>query len=225
VADSPAPEAARPSGAAASDPVARVILLAGPSGSGKSHLAERAALPTVCLDDFYRDGDDPSLPRCELGIVDWDDLAAWDGERAMDALVRLATTGEADLPIYDISQDRTVGAQRLQLGGAPLFVAEGIFAAELVRRCERAGILADALCLTHRPIVTFWRRLVRDLREGRKAPLTLVRRGLALRRDEPAIVARQIALGAVPVVSSDALRRLERARAATTGPVDDELAA
>jgi uridine kinase len=225
VTDTHAPDPARASGAAASDPVARVILLAGPSGSGKSHLAERAGLPTVCLDDFYRDGDDPSLPRCELGIVDWDDVAAWDAERAMAALVALATTGEVDLPIYDISQDRTVGVQRLHLGGAPLFVAEGIFAAELVQRCEQAGILADALCLTHRPIVTFWRRLVRDLREGRKAPLTLVRRGLALRRDEPAIVARQIALGAVPVASPDALRRLEGARATTTAPIDGDLAA
>ena len=41
---------------------ARVILLAGPSGSGKSSLAARAGLPVLALDDFYKDGDDPSLP-------------------------------------------------------------------------------------------------------------------------------------------------------------------
>jgi uridine kinase len=186
------------------------VLLAGPSGSGKSHLAERAGLPTVCLDDFYRDGDDPSLPMSGLGIANWDHPDAWDGARALAALTSLARTGAADLPVYELAADRTIGTRRLELDGSPLVVAEGIFAAELIAGCRHAGVLADALCLVHRPHITFWRRLVRDLREGRKAPLTLLRRGLALRRQEPAIVARQVALGAVPVHSADALRRLER---------------
>jgi uridine kinase len=187
-----------------------VVLLAGPSGSGKSHLAERAGLPTVCLDDFYRNGDDPSLPMSALGIPNWDHPDAWDGDRALAALMTLTRTGAVDLPVYELAADRAVGTRRMELDGAPLVIAEGIFAAELIAGCQGAGILADALCLVHRPHVTFWRRLVRDLREGRKAPLTLLRRGLALRRQEPAIVARQVALGAVPVHSTDARRRLER---------------
>ncbi|HSK21794.1 MAG TPA: hypothetical protein VK906_01395 [Egicoccus sp.] len=191
-------------------PRARVVLLAGPSGSGKSSLAARVGVPTVCLDDFYRDGDDPALPVGRLGIVDWDDPASWDAERAVDALVRLAHHGRADLPIYDIPHNRAEGSHTIDLAGAPLVIAEGIFAAELVEHCRDEGILADALCLTHRPAVTFWRRLVRDLREGRKPPLTLLRRGWYLLRREPRIVARQIACGAVPVSSHDAALRLRR---------------
>lgn len=218
----PAPD---PSGVdAPSGPLhAKVVLLAGPSGSGKSHLAERTGLPTVCLDDFYRDGDDPSLPMSVLGIPNWDHPDAWDGDRALAALVTLVRTGRIDLPVYELAADRSVGTQRLELDGAPMVVAEGIFAAELIAGCQHAGILADALCLVHRPHVTFWRRLVRDLREGRKAPLTLLRRGLALRRQEPAIVARQVALGAVPVHGRDALRRL--ARLADQPPADTDVAA
>lgn len=34
----------------------RVVLLAGPSGSGKSPLARASGLPVITLDDFYRDG-------------------------------------------------------------------------------------------------------------------------------------------------------------------------
>jgi uridine kinase len=186
------------------------VLLAGPSGSGKSHLARGSGLPVVCLDDFYKDGDDPSLPMSELGIADWDDPAAWDAERALVTLRRLVHEGVAAVPVYDISQDRAIGTTEVRLDGAPVVVAEGIFAAELVGPCREAGILAEALCLTHRPVVTFWRRLVRDLRESRKSPWVLLRRGLALRREEPAIVARQVALGANPVHASDATARLQR---------------
>jgi uridine kinase len=55
----------------------------------------------------------------------------------------------------------------------------------------------------HHRVVTFARRLLRDLSERRKPPWTLVRRGLALMRDEPAVVARQERLGAVSARAAD----------------------
>jgi len=42
--------------------VSRVVVLAGPSGIGKSRLAALSGLPVLRLDDFYRSGDDPALP-------------------------------------------------------------------------------------------------------------------------------------------------------------------
>jgi uridine kinase len=206
-------------------PRARVVLLAGPSGSGKSHLAARSGLPTVCLDDFYKDGDDPTLPVSELGIADWDHVDAWDGQRALACLRELAVDGATWVPVYDIGQDRATGTQRIELGDAPVFVAEGIFAAHLVRACRELAILADAVCVVHRPAVTFWRRLVRDLRESRKAPWLLIRRGLALWRQEPRIVAGHVALGAVPVHASDALSRLQTIVTAQAFDPDGEVAA
>ncbi|MGH8825832.1 MAG: uridine kinase family protein, partial [Jiangellaceae bacterium] len=149
----------------------RVVLLAGPSGSGKSHLARASGLPVLALDDFYRDGDDPCMPRdLELGIVDWDDPRSWNGARAVETLTATCRDGHAEVPVYDIAHDRSSRRRRFDLGDAPVFVAEGLFAAEVVTACRDRGILAEALALHRAPWMNFVRRLVRDLAEHRKPP-------------------------------------------------------
>lgn len=188
-------------------PLARVVLLCGPSGSGKTSLTRRLGVPVLPLDDFYRDGDDtgtdPAMPH-RFGIVDWDHPDSWDADAAMAALIRLAASGSTQVPVYDIPGSRRTGTTRLDLDEAALVLAEGIFAAYLVQRCRDAGILADALCLTLRPTVTFWRRLARDLSESRKPPATLVRRGVALLRAEPSLISRWVGLGCRPVTPEQA---------------------
>ncbi|HWD81387.1 MAG TPA: ATP-binding protein [Kribbella sp.] len=188
----------------------RVVLLAGPSGAGKSRLAEQVGLPVVRLDDFYRDGDDEAMPRSPLGIVDWDDPRSWDGERAVAALEQLCTTGSADLPIYDIAADGTVGHRPVSTGGSPLIVAEGIFADQIAGALRDRGLLAAAICVYHHRVVTFARRFQRDLREHRKPPLTLLRRGLLLLRDDPQVVQRCVAAGCEPLHPKQARARIER---------------
>ncbi|QYG92034.1 ATP-binding protein [Iamia sp. SCSIO 61187] len=175
-------------------PRARVVVLAGPSGCGKTRLAERAGVPIVALDDFYRDGTDPAMPVVG-GHIDWEDPASWDADAAVAALAELCRTGRAEVPIYSIADDARVGSRPIELGGSPVVVAEGIFAAEVVSRLIAEDLLADALLLRSPALVTFWRRLVRDHREGRKPPLVLVRQGLAKLRDERRVIARQALLG------------------------------
>src|SRR5919202_6332462 len=96
----------QPADPAPSGVLARVILVAGPSGSGKSRLCGRLGRdlgwPTVNLDDFYKDGDDPTLPRLSSttgpGLVDWDDPASWASADATQALDQLCRTGETEVP-------------------------------------------------------------------------------------------------------------------------------
>ncbi len=178
---------------------AQVIVVAGPSGSGKSRLAERLGLPVLRLDDFYRSAGDPALPVGADGLVDWDDPRSWLHDEAVAAVEELCRTGRSDVPDYDIARDGRVGHRVLDLGDAELFVAEGIFAQEVVADCRARGLVAEALCVTQHPAVTFWRRLVRDLREHRKPPLVLVRRGLRLAREQRAVVAHAVALGCTPL--------------------------
>jgi uridine kinase len=228
---------------------ARVILLAGPSGSGKSYIAHRTGLPVLCLDDFYRNGDEPGLPRTATGAVDWESPDSWDAAGAVAAVEELCQHGQTQTPVYAFGADHRIGqrtvdlgqtsngptrnkhlgrtrsglagnkhlgrprnglAGKKHLGRAELFVAEGIFAAEIVAACRDRQLLAGAYAL-HRPRgLTFVRRLARDLAQRRKPPAVLVRRGLALLRSEPAVLARAASLGARPASARTVLDEVSR---------------
>jgi uridine kinase len=172
---------------------ARVFLLAGPSGAGKSHLAARLGLPVQQLEDNYKDGDDPD---------------SWSLEAAMSGLRELCETGRTDVPTYDISRNAAVGHRVLDIGTDSPFVAEGIFAAELVGACRDADLPVTAICVRRSRWVTFVLRLVRDLREHRKPPLFLVKRGWWLAMREPEIVSALVAQGCTPMTPKQAERAI-----------------
>ncbi|NYV78573.1 uridine kinase [Streptomyces sp. UH6] len=195
----------------------RVVLLCGPSGSGKSLLAARTGLPVLRLDDFYKEADDPSLPLVAGSEdIDWDHPLSWDADTAVAAIEALCRTGRTEVPVYDISLSARTGRTGLDLGGAPVFVAEGIFAAEIVSRCRELGLLGDALCLARGPVTTFRRRFLRDLRESRKSVPFLLRRGWRLMRSERTIVARQTSLGAYACDRPEAEARIAAVTAAAS---------
>lgn len=187
-----------------------MVLLTGPSGSGKSSLSRRLGLPVVALDDFYHDLDTPGLPQ-RFGSVDWDAPESWNATAASAALMTLCRDGEAPVPIYDIPTSRRTGTTTVVAGDSPIVLAEGIFAGELVASLRADGVLADAICLARPRLQTFWFRLLRDLAESRKRPSTLVRRGLAHYRAEPAKVRAWAAQGcrvATPARAETDLRAL-----------------
>lgn len=176
-------------------PRPKVVLLAGPSGCGKTTIARASGLPIVNLDDFYKSGADPSCPRHpQLGIIDWDDPQSWDSEAALATLVQLCSTGRARVPIYDISADGPSGERLVEVGDGP-FVAEGVFAAELARPARQQGILLDAIVVHRDRWKNLARRAARDLKDRRKPPATILKRGVALYRAEDELLARALRAG------------------------------
>jgi uridine kinase len=174
----------------------------------------------VRLDDFYRDGEDPTLPTRFLGetaIIDWDDPRSWDATRAVTALRQLVTSGAVDVPCYDISRSHATGSVRVDAEPGALILAEGIFAAEIIGDLRANGLLHSAWCVRHRRAITFVRRLIRDLAERRKPPSVLLRRGLSLYRLEPSVLARMESLGAVCATPAEAYRVLTHLPAGAAG--------
>lgn len=186
-----------------------LLLVAGPSGCGKSRLSrvatESGGVTTLPLDEFYRDLDHPGLPRT-LGIVDWDDVASWDLALAIDTIGALLRDGATEVPTYDISQSLRVGTRTMEMGDSRVLLAEGIFAPPLLAAARAAGLPVEALWLARHRSTNFSRRLVRDLREKRKAPLVLLRRGMALYRSEPQLSREAMAAGFRPVGMREATR-------------------
>ncbi|MFB9902987.1 uridine kinase family protein [Allokutzneria oryzae] len=174
---------------------ARVVLLAGPSGSGKSTLAAHLGWPVLRLDDFYREGSDPLLPRDAGGAVDWDHPRAWNADGAVAAITELAESGSVRAPVYDIGNDCRSGERTVAVADSPLFIAEGLFADRVVDSCREAGVLADALVLTPSASLTAARRFVRDVSEARKPVPVLLRRGFRLWREQPQVVRRCVDAG------------------------------
>ena len=189
-----------------------LLLIAGPSGSGKSRLTRTAVAEgravSLSLDDFYFDVDHPDLPMTAMGIPDWDDARTWDLDLAIATLAELLDRGVAEVPVYDISQSRRVDRRSVEMGEAPLLVAEGIFAIQACAAARAAGINVEALWLDRRPTANFARRLTRDLRERRKTPSVLLRRGVALYRSEPGLRREAMDAGFRPISMKQAMRRV-----------------
>lgn len=186
-----------------------LVLVAGPSGSGKSRLVAHPNVLGFRLDDFYRDADTPDLPRA-LGIVDWDDVRSWDLDAACDALTALLDEGHAAMPVYDIGLSRRIGEQTMVAEDGAVIMAEGIFALDLLPALRERGVEVDAIYLDRPRWLTFVLRLERDLREHRKTTSVLLRRGVALLRADPGLRRRAMAAGFRPLSMRAAVAMLDR---------------
>lgn len=191
----------------------RLVLIAGPSGSGKSRLAQAAGLTCLRLDDYYHDADYPGMPSTSLGITDWDDPLSWDAEAALAGLQELLASGHLEAPAYSISESRRTGSHQLHLGSSDCVVAEGIFAIEFLAYCRRAGIPAEAIYLDRPAALVYGLRLRRDLAKKRKPAMISVRRGWALARAQSGLRRKAMVAGFTPLSMPRALQRVHQLRA------------
>ncbi|MBL8966122.1 MAG: nucleoside kinase [Spirochaetaceae bacterium] len=112
----------------------KVVLLAGPSSSGKTTTSKKLAIQlkvmgfepiNISLDDYFVDRE--RTPRDEEGNYDFECLEALDVEYLNQQLLALFAGEEIELPTFDFkSGSRRPSGKKLRLSGRELLVIEGI---------------------------------------------------------------------------------------------------
>jgi len=115
---------------------AKIVLLAGPSSSGKTSTSLRLALQckvhglnpkTIELDNYFLDRDDtPLLPN---GEKDYESLAAMDLDLLNDHLYKMMMGQQVNLPRFDFIKGKKVfDGKTMKLDSGDILILEGIHA-------------------------------------------------------------------------------------------------
>jgi len=182
----------------------RVVLIAGPTASGKTAFARRLAVQllanglrpvAVGLDNYFVDRE--RTPRDALGEYDFEHLAAVDLDLLNRQLRALLEGREVRLPRYDFQRGRRAEGQVLTLAPGHVILLEGIHGLNPglipnipAERCYRIYVSAlTQLNLDHYNRVPttdsrLIRRIVRDARERGYTALDTIRRWDSVRAGE-----------------------------------------
>jgi uridine kinase len=182
----------------------RVVLISGPSSSGKTTFSRRLAVQMIALglspyalelDSFFVDRD--RTPRDVEGNFDFEALEALNLDQLADHLTRLLRGDEVQLPHYDFKSGRQVPGDTVRLRNDQLIIMEGIHG--LNPRLIPASLAGQAFriyasCLTqlnldrHNRISTtdtrLIRRIVRDTNERGYSAQQTIQRWESVRRGE-----------------------------------------
>lgn len=175
----------------------KVLLLAGPSGAGKTTTANLIADAVrargldaliVSLDNFYRDHSDPAYPRLPDGARDMESSEALDLALVRDALSRILLGKDFVIPRYDFKQGRAVSETAYEPMRHGCVIVEGLHALNpsIAHHLPEGGVLRLFVSVSTNIVdesgerilsgrkIRFLRRLVRDsIFRGASVALTL----------------------------------------------------
>jgi len=183
----------------------KVVLIAGPSSSGKTTTCKRLSVQLavngikpigISLDDYFLDRE--ATPRDENGDYDFEHLHALNLQLFNDQLNALFRGEEVELPRYDFQSGKSVmSGKRLKLNGNEVLVIEGIHALnpELTADVPQeqifrvyASALTTILLDAHNYIPTtdnrLLRRIIRDHKYRGVSAQETIRRWPSVRKGE-----------------------------------------
>ncbi|HIU09963.1 MAG TPA: hypothetical protein IAB00_01715 [Candidatus Avidehalobacter gallistercoris] len=115
-------------------PKVRLVLIAGPSSSGKTSFCNRLAIElrslglkpiTLSMDNYFRNNDD--LPPAEDGQPDFEAVTAVDTELFNQQLLQMIAGEPVEMPVFDfVKGERSNRTISVQLGTEHILLVEGI---------------------------------------------------------------------------------------------------
>ncbi len=182
----------------------RVILIAGPSSSGKTTFSKRLSVQLLAhgatpyaleLDNYFVDRE--KTPRDENGAYNFESLDALDRERLKSDLERLIAGEQVMLPKFDFRQGKSLPGDTVQLQKDQIIILEGIHG---LNPLLLPGFETDQTfriyvsCLTQLNLDRYnristtdsrlIRRIVRDARERGYSAQVTIQRWESVRRGE-----------------------------------------
>lgn len=184
---------------------ARIVLIAGPSSSGKTTSAMRLSIqlltkliiPTkISLDDYFVNRE--NTPCDETGDYDYESLYALDLKQFNSDLKRLLNGEEVDMPSYDFTQGKRVyKGNKMKLGDNSILLIEGIHGLNpeltaLIPEEQKFRVFVSALTTLsiddHNWVPTtdnrLLRRIIRDHKYRGTSALDTISRWQSVRRGE-----------------------------------------
>lgn len=183
---------------------ARIVLIAGPSSSGKTTFSRRLAVQLLAqglspyaleLDNYFVDRE--KTPKDENGEYDFEALETMDTRRLADDLHRLIAGEEVQLPHYNFQSGKSEEGERVRLEKGQLLIMEGIhgmnpnllpgFPLEKTYRIYISCLTQLNLDRHNRISTTdtrLIRRIVRDQRERGYSAQQTIQRWESVRRGE-----------------------------------------
>ncbi|KAA3648723.1 MAG: nucleoside kinase [Chloroflexi bacterium] len=182
----------------------RIVLVAGPSSSGKTTFSKRLSVQLLAhglypfaleLDKFFVDR--TKTPKDEDGEFDFEHIDAIDRERLNQDVVKLIAGEETQLPHYNFLTGISEEGEKVQLASDQVIIIEGIHGlnpellpsipAEKTFRVYLSALTQLNLDRHNRVSTTdtrLIRRIVRDARERGYSPSDTIQRWESVRRGE-----------------------------------------
>jgi uridine kinase len=182
----------------------RLVLVSGPSSSGKTTFSKRLAVQLLArgiapfpleMDDYFVDRE--NTPLDEKGKPDFESIDALDRRRLADDLQRLIAGERVQLPNFDFKLGRSFPGEDVQLGSGEIVIMEGIHGLNpalvsglIAERAFRVYVsaLTQLNLDRHNRVSTtdtrLIRRIVRDARERGYSALQTIQRWESVRRGE-----------------------------------------
>lgn len=182
----------------------RVVLIAGPSSSGKTTFAKRLTIQLLArgispfpleMDNYFVDRE--KTPKDEDGYLNYEALEALNRERLSSDLKRLIAGEKVQLPLYNFHTGKSEEGESIQLRPGQIIILEGIhglnpdlipsFPQEQTFRIYVSALTQLNLDRHNRVSTTdtrLIRRIVRDYRERGYDALETINRWESVRRGE-----------------------------------------